>query len=150
MNTDVTTESGATQEYDDPLGDLLPRADADSRWWYWIAAVPASAVVALVGGVFLLFGFLFDLFLTGGLLTFGATFFLVPVVGLVGLVLTVMYPVATYVDARAIAESRAEWTPDPLVWGLVALASVVFSAFSLSVVASLYYLYKRHGAVGTP
>lgn len=150
MDTDVTTEPGATQEYDDPLGDLLPRAEVDSRWWYWIAAVPVSALVALVGGVFLLFGFLFDLFLTGGMLTFGVTFLLVPVVGLAGLVLTVMYPVATYVDARAVAESPAEWTPDPLVWGLVALASVVLSAFSLSVVAALYYLYRRHGAVGTP
>ncbi|SFF76701.1 hypothetical protein SAMN04488063_0203 [Halopelagius inordinatus] len=150
MDTDVTTEPGATREYDDPLGDLLPRADVDSRWWYWIAAVPVSALVALVGGVFLLFGFFFDLFLTGGLLTFGVTFLFVPVVGLAGLVLTVMYPVATYVDARAVAESSAEWTPDPLVWGLVALASVVLSAFSLSVVAALYYLYKRHGAVGTP
>lgn len=150
MDTDVTAEPDAAREYDDPLGGLLPRADVDSRWWYWIAAVPAFALVALVGGVFFAFGFLFDLFLTGGLFTFGAAFLFVPVAGLVGLVLTVMYPVATYVDARAVAESRAEWTPDPLVWGLVALASVVLSAFSLSVVASLYYLYKRHGAVGTP
>ncbi|RDI71776.1 hypothetical protein [Halopelagius longus] len=150
MDAEVRTDAGATREYDDPLGDILPRADVDSRWWYWIAAVPAFGLAALVGGVFFLFGFLFDLFLTGGLLTFGAAFFLVPAAGLVGLVLTVMYPIATYVDARAVAESRAEWTPDPLVWGLVALASVVLSAFSLSVVASLYYLYKRHGAVGTP
>lgn len=150
MDADARTESEATREYDDPLGDALPRTDVDSRWWYWIAAVPAFGLAALVGGVFLLFGFLFDLFLTGGLLTFGAAFLLLPAAGLVGAVLTVMYPIATYVDARAIAESNADWTPDPLVWGLVALASVVLSAFSLSVVASLYYLYKRHGAVGTP
>jgi hypothetical protein len=77
-------------------------------------------------------------------------FTMIKLLGLVGLVLTILFPVATYIDARAIAASDASWTPDPLVWGLAALATVVVSAFTLSAVLAVYYLYKRHVAVGTP
>jgi hypothetical protein len=148
---DASTESQTTRRRSsDPVGDLLPRADVDSRWWYWIAAVPLYFVVsAALAGLFLV-GFLFDLFLTGGLLSLFGAALVVPVVGLVGLALAVLFPVATYVDARAVAEAGGEWTPDPVVWSLAALASVVLTAYAVSVVVALYYLYKRHGAVGTP
>ncbi|RLM84173.1 hypothetical protein D3D02_15040 [Halobellus sp. Atlit-38R] len=138
------------QDFDDPIGDLLPRASVDSRWWYWIAAIPLYVVLGGVLAVLFVGAFLFDLFLTGGIATVFGAFIVLPVLGLLGLVLTILFPVATYVDARAIAESDASWTPDPLVWGLAALATVVLSAFTLSVVLALYYLYKRHVAVGTP
>ena len=137
---------------DDPLGDLLPRPAVDSRWWYWIAAIPLYVVVG--GALGLLFAVValagFGLGLDGGLIGFGLLFVLVVALGLAGLVLTILFPVATYVDARAIATSDASWTPDPLVWGLAALATVVLSAFTLSFVLAIYYLYKRHVAVGTP
>ena len=106
--------------------------------------------LSIVLAVLFVGAFLFDLFLTGGIATVFGAFIVLPVLGLLGLVLTILFPVATYVDARAIAESDASWTPDPLVWGLAALATVVLSAFTLSVVLALYYLYKRHVAVGTP
>ncbi|RLM56876.1 hypothetical protein DVK02_09850 [Halobellus sp. Atlit-31R] len=134
----------------DPVGDLPPRASVDSRWWYWIAAIPLSVVLGVVLAVLFVGAFFFDLFLTGGIATAFGAIVVFPLLGLVGLVLTVLFPVATYVDARAIAESEASWTPDPLVWGLAALATVVLTAFTLSVVLALYYLYKRHVAVGTP
>jgi hypothetical protein len=137
---------------DDPLGDLLPRPGVDSRWWYWIAAIPLYVVVGAALG--LLFAVValagFGLGLDGGLIGFGLLFVLVVALGVAGLVLTILFPVATYVDARAIATSDASWTPDPLVWGLAALATVVLSAFTLSFVLAIYYLYKRHVAVGTP
>ncbi|WP_238993964.1 hypothetical protein [Halobellus captivus] len=138
------------KDFDDPIGDLLPRASVDSRWWYWIAAIPLYVVLVGFLAVLFLGAFIFDLFLTGGIATVFGAFVVVPVLGLLGLALSVMYPIATYVDARAIAESDASWTPDPLVWGLAALATEVLSAFTLSVVLALYYLYKRHVAVGTP
>jgi hypothetical protein len=139
-------------EFDDPVGDLLPRPGVDSRWWYWIAAIPLYvvvgaafvllfAVVALLG-----FGIGFD----AGFVAAGLLFVAVFVLGLAGLVLTILFPIATYVDARAVAASDASWTPDPLVWGLAALATVVLSAFTLSFVMAVYYLYKRHVAIGTP
>jgi hypothetical protein len=137
-------------EFEDPVGDLLPRAGVDSRWWYWIAAIPLYVVLGGVLAVLFVGALLFGLFLTGGLVTIAGAFVVVPVLGLLGLVLSVMYPIATYVDARAVAESDAPWTPDPLVWGLAALATEVLSAFVLSVALALYYLYKRHVAVGTP
>ena len=145
-------DDAGSPEFDDPLGDLLPRPGVDSRWWYWIAAIPLYvvagaafvflfAVVALAG-----FGIGFD----AGFVVAGLLFVAVFVLGLVGLVLTILFPIATYVDARAVAASDAPWTPDPLVWGLAALATVVLSAFTLSFVLAVYYLYKRHVAVGTP
>ena len=137
-------------DFDDPIGDLLPRASVDSRWWYWIAAIPLYVALGGLLAVLFIGAFLFDLFLTGGIVTIFGAFVVVPIVGLLGLVLSVMYPIATYVDARAIAESDASWSPDPLVWGLAALATEVLSAFTLSIVLALYYLYKRHVAVGTP
>ncbi|SEG04661.1 hypothetical protein [Halobellus limi] len=145
-----TSAADSTTEIDDPVGDLLPRAGVDSRWWYWIAAIPLYVVLGGVLAVLFVGAFLFDLFLTGGIVTIFGAFVVIPILGLLGLVLSVMYPIATYVDARAIAESDASWTPDPLVWGLAALATEVLSAFTLSVVLALYYLYKRHVAVGTP
>ena len=137
-------------DFDDPVGDLLPRASVDSRWWYWIAAIPLYVVLGGVLAVLFVGALLFDIFLTGGIVTIFGAFVVIPVLGLLGLVLSVMYPIATYVDARAIAESESSWTPDPLVWGLAALATEVLSAFVLSVVLALFYLYKRHVAVGTP
>ncbi|MFC6874003.1 hypothetical protein [Halobellus marinus] len=144
------TAGASTPAVDDPVGDLLPHASVDSRWWYWIAAIPLYVVLGGVLAVLFVGAFIFDLFLTGGLATVFGAFIVIPLLGLVGLVLTVLFPVATYIDARAIAESDAEWTPDPLVWGLAALATVVLSAFLLSVLQALYYLYRRHVAVGTP
>jgi hypothetical protein len=149
---DVDPSHETNGSFEDPVGDLLPRAGVDSRWWYWIAAIPLYvvvgvaavllfAVVALLG-----FGIGFDAgFVVTGLL-FAAVFML----GDVGIVLSIVFPIAMYIDTRAIAASEASWTPDPLVWGLAALATEVLSAFTLSVVVALYYLYKRHVAVGTP
>ncbi|MFB6091913.1 MAG: hypothetical protein ABEK02_02755 [Haloquadratum sp.] len=149
-STSAATGRGTTREADDLVGDYLPRASVDSRWWYWIAAIPLYVVLGGVLAVLFVGALFFDLFLTGGLLTLAGAFVVVPVVGLAGLVLSILFPIATYVDARAIAESDASWTPDPLLWGLAALATVVVSAFTLSVVLALYYLYRRHVAVGTP
>jgi hypothetical protein len=147
------TATGGGGDFEDPIGDLLPRADVDSRWWYWIAAIPLYVVIGGAAAVLLFFvvvlagfGFGFE----GGFIATGLLFVVLGVLGLVGLVLSILFPIATYIDARAIAASEASWTPDPLVWGLAALATEVLSAFTLSLVVALYYLYKRHIAVGTP
>lgn len=149
-NADAGADAGRG-DYDDPIGDLLPHAAVDSNWWYWIAAPLPLFVLSLVGGVLFFVGFLFDVFLTGGLLTAGAMVVFGGLAALVGLVLSVMFPIAVYVDARALSDDPASpWSPDPVLYGLVALAGVVVTAFTVSVPFSIYYLYRRHEAVGTP
>ena len=149
-DTATVQPSASENDFEDPVGDLLPRAGVDSRWWYWIAAIPLFVVLGGLLAILFVGAFLFDLFLTGGIATIFGAFVVVPVLGLLGLVLSIMYPIATYIDARAIAESDASWTPSPLLWGLIALATVVGSVFTLSLVVALYYLYKRHVEIGTP
>jgi hypothetical protein len=141
------------------VGDLLPRASVDSKWWYWIAAVP---VVALVGtgfgvlfGLLGVVGFLFGVGFDAGALSvvpFVAVALAVVLVALVGGVLTLVFPVAMYVDARAITEAATdyEWRPDPALYGLVALVGAVTTTFVVTVPLALYYLYRRHESVGTP
>lgn len=157
---DPTTADPATADSatatTDPTGggldDVLPRATVDSRWWYWIAAVPVYfAVSAVLGGLFFaaaVLGLWVDVgFALSGLFVFALA---VVVFGLPGLALSVLFPVAVYVDARAVREADVGWDPDPALYGIVALAGVVVTAFTVSVPLALYYLYRRHEAVGTP
>lgn len=153
-NSSVEQQSSGTA-----VDDLLPRASVDSKWWYWIAAVPVVALVGTVFGVlFGLLGFVGFLFGVGfdagalSLVPFVAVALAVVLVALVGGVLTLVFPVAMYVDARAINEAAAdyEWRPDPALYGLVALAGALTTTFVVTVPLALYYLYRRHETVGTP
>lgn len=134
----------------DALDEHLPAATVDSRWWYWIAAVPAFFVVSTLAGVFAfliaVFGMVTDLAGFTFLLFFG----LFAVFALAGLALSVLFPLAIYIDAKAIATADVEWTPDPVLYGLIAVVAVLMTAFTLSVPLALYYLYQRHRHVGVP
>lgn len=134
----------------DALDDHLPEATVDSRWWYWIAAVPVYFVVSLI-----LAALLFGVAVLGMFVDAAAPvlllFALFVVLGVIpGLVLTVMFPLAVYVDAKAVAAADVDWHPDPVLYGLVALAGVLVTAFTVSIPLALYYLYQRHKYVGTP
>lgn len=159
MGSPPSTNSSVEQQSGTTVGDLLPRASVDSKWWYWIAAVPVVALVGTVFGVlFGLLGFVGFLFGVGfdagvfSLVPFVAVALAVVLVALVGGVLTLVFPVAMYVDARAINEAAAdyEWRPDPALYGLVALAGALTTTFVVTVPLALYYLYRRHETVGTP
>jgi hypothetical protein len=130
----------------------------DSNWWYWVAAVPVYYVLATVAGV--AFAVLaFGLALTGAAgvggppgIGVGIGFFGAFAVGLllvgVGLVVSLVFPLAVYADAEAVAAERGDWQPDPALYGLLGLAGVV--AQPLQVPLAVYYLYKRHESVGRP
>ena len=149
---DAPTAASTPTDASGGLDGLLPTATVESRWWYWIAAVPVySAVSLLLGG--LLFGVFFlgfwvDVgFAVSGVFAFALLMVLLAVPGLV---LSVLFPLAVYVDARAVSEADVGWNPDPLLYGVVALAGVLVTAFTVSVPLALYYLYRRHDAVGVP
>lgn len=139
------------------LDGVLPEADVDSNWWYWIAAVPLYFVVTLVGGavaaVVFVFTGLLDAAGLGGVAS-ASTFVLLggvgALVGLVGVVLAFVFPVAVYVDARAVEALDGGWTPDPVLWGLLAVVAVLVTNFVVSVPLAVYYLYRRHEELGTP
>jgi len=129
----------------------------DSKWWYWVAAVPIYVAVGILGGivagVLFLLGFAVDL---GGGMGIATGIVTVGVVvgslayGLVGLVLAILFPLGIYKDAMAIEASTARWDPDPVLYLVVAAASVLLTAFAVSAMVALYYLYRRHEVFGTP
>jgi hypothetical protein len=134
--------------------------DGDSRWWYWIVAYPIYSLLAIPLAVFALI-----LFASVGATTtpaadpqlVGPVFFAVvalvigvgAIYALLGLVLTLMLPVALYVDATEISESAVPWSPDPILYGLVGLLNFL-AAPVVGIIVAAYYLYRRHEHVGTP
>jgi hypothetical protein len=155
----------ATPSADAPA-DAGERTDPapDSNWWYWVAAVPVYYVVGTVVG-FLVGVAMFVLALTGagtmgpgmadpGMMPLGVGFgfagvFLLAVLFAgVGLLLSVVFPLAIYYDATAVADAPGSWDPDPELYGLLGLAGLV--AQPLQVPLAVYYLYKRRDSVGVP
>ncbi|WP_224270544.1 hypothetical protein [Haloprofundus salinisoli] len=153
-----TDSTGSTSESVRRILDTyLPTASVESNWWYWIAAVPALLVVSLGFGVSAFFlallGVGLDIAGFMGLASagFGLLFFLVAsLLALASLVVAVLFPVAIYVDARAVEVADLGWNPDPVLYFLGAVFAVVATNFVLSVPLSVYYLYKRHEAIGRP
>ena len=149
MDSPPSTNTAVESSQSTAIGDLLPHATVDSKWWYWIAAVPVFALVGTLLGVLFAVVGVASFFLG---LPFVAFVIAVGFVGVVGAILTLVFPLAVYVDARAIAEAEAayDWRPDPALYGLVALAGAITTTFVVTVPLALYYLYKRHETVGTP
>lgn len=129
----------------------------DSKWWYCVAAVPIYAVIGLVAGiigvVLFLLGIAVDVGGGEGIAT-GVVVVLimlgVGIYGLVGLGLSILFPIGVYLDAKTIAESDVSWDPDPVLYLLVSAGSVLLTGFTLSFIVALYYLYRRNQAVGVP
>ena len=137
-----------------------PADRVDSNWWYVVALMP---VLSLLG--FLVFSwvaaaavFSFGFGAVGGgmmgpgmvaapLMVLFVPLFLL---GTVGTALTVLFPVAVYLDAKAVAAADVGWDPDPTLYALVAVVGIVATAFLLDLLLSGYYLYRRHQYVGTP
>ncbi len=134
-----------------------PQLRVDSRWWYWVAAVPIYVLIGAIGSVLvaiLLIGTIgLDILGGGGAFTGLASILLLiagGIYGLAGLALLFLFPIGIYLDAKAIGDLPVEWQPDPILYGGLAALSALFSAFTLSLFVALYYLYKRHGAIGEP
>ena len=135
--------------------------DDGSRWWYWIAAYPVYSLLAIPLALLAVV-----LFASVGAATapmgpdpgvvgpvmFGVVALVVgigAIYALLGLVLTLLLPVALYLDATELTESTVTWSPDPILYGLVGLLNFL-AAPVVGIIVALYYLYRRHEHVGTP
>lgn len=175
-------DESVDQQGDQPATRAASTEPVDSQWWYLVAAVPVYYVLASIAG-FLVGMAAFVFALTGsagmmdgmghagpemhtGMMVGGSLFFLA-VLGLVlvGMVLTLVFPVAIYFDAEAVERvgprptegssggkprdgAGGDWQPDPALYGLLGLVGIV--AQPLQVALAVYYLYKRHESQGQP
>ncbi|WP_458207550.1 hypothetical protein [Haladaptatus sp. NG-SE-30] len=138
----------------------------NSRWWYWIAAVPTVFVFWVVTVVWVAFAISMEPGLLAGSgdspLTRAAAVSLVAV-GVPFVVLTAFFPLAVFQDTQAISRAEAGWEPSGnyalvALLGLVVLAGLALSDLSLAVITgfvvsvpfSVYYLWLRHEHLGVP
>lgn len=153
-----SAESASPEEPPNSGAGGEPVSPPDSNWWYWVAAVPlyyvlgsivgfiaaiAMAAFAMTGTMEMGPGMHEGFFVGGSLFFLGFVALVV-----IGLVVTLVFPLAIYFDADEITGRSTEWQPDPTLYGLLGLAGVV--AQPLQVPLAVYYLYKRHEAVGQP
>ncbi|QCC46615.1 hypothetical protein [Halobellus limi] len=153
-----TTDENTSREADAPHETGSQRSGRVSRWYYGVALTVATYAVVLVSApiVFATLGtpdnaaFVYDVAPSvGALLPF------VLVLSLVGGVLLIpVFSLSLYLDARAVDESDADWSPDRRVWTGVAVAHLcnilLPFVWMVSVPAGGYYLWQRHRRIGRP
>ncbi|WP_227375172.1 hypothetical protein [Haladaptatus halobius] len=138
----------------------------NSRWWYWIAAVPTVFAFWLVTVAWVAFAIWLEpnlLYGPSNPLVHSALVSLAAM-GIPFAVLIAIFPLAVFQDTVAINRAEAGWEPSSrnyalvALLGLVALAGLAFADLSLAVIVgfvlsvpfSLYYLRERHEHVGVP
>lgn len=171
------------ESVDQPATQAESAESVDSNWWYLVATVPLYYVFASIAGFLVgMAAFVFALTgssgalmdgaggmgpgMHGGFMVGGSLLFLgFVLLFLVGMVLTLVFPVAIYFDAEAVERvgsrqtegasggtprdrASGDWQPDPALYGLLGLAGIV--AQPLQVPLAVYYLYKRHQSLGRP
>jgi heme/copper-type cytochrome/quinol oxidase subunit 2 len=142
----------------------------DSRWWYWVAAVPVAFAFWLASAAWVAVGTALDPGLAAGVGFESALGLALVAMGVPLLVLLVVFPAAVHFDARAVAEQSA-WRPNRSLAALALvaplLAAAAVAAVVLDAVAAVpgsvaavtlgylaatpvagYYLYRRRARVG--
>ncbi|MFB6137597.1 MAG: hypothetical protein ABEJ42_04570 [Halobacteriaceae archaeon] len=140
--------------------------DVDSRWWYWIAASPVAIGLAFLVSVAVFVTVLAGVLARGGQPpgvdplpgpshgvwvepTLGPlALAALAAVGTAVLVVVLVCPLAMYRDATVIAREHGEWQPDPVFWAVVGGVGVFVTALQFG--GAVYYLWRRHRAVGVP
>ncbi|GAA0222113.1 hypothetical protein ACFFQF_08010 [Haladaptatus pallidirubidus] len=139
-----------------------------SRWWYWIAAVPIVFGFWLVTVAWVTFAISME-----PELLFGpdnplehAMLVSMAAMGIPFAVLIAIFPLAVFQDTVAINRAETGWEPSSQSFalaGLLGLVSAVLvgiftidislalvAGFALSVPFALYYLRERHRKLGVP
>lgn len=130
--------------------DDLPTAVRDSRWWYWITAVPVVYALLLAIAVVFVFPLIFGE--SSRVFGFGEFIIVRLAVGgaLITFLITLILPYALYRDAGLLNEYNIaqEWNPDQDEYAIIGAAGIFVTGVSFGV--SVYYLYQRHVHVGIP
>ncbi|MFB6119980.1 MAG: hypothetical protein ABEJ68_02555 [Halobacteriaceae archaeon] len=132
-------------------------APVSSRWWYVVAVTTVYDVLVFAALLLLLPLVLLaalgaapgDLPVALGL-SMAAVLAIVVPLALLGMLLALLFPVAIYADAEAVAAANLDWDPDPFLYGLLGVAGLFSGGAPVQPVLGLYYLYRRHQHVGTP
>lgn len=114
----------------------------DTRWWYWIAAVPVVYVLSIVVGFPFALVAMFGLDSAFAVFVFVALFMVLP-----GIITSIVLPYALYRDIESLPSDNG-WHPDRDLYVLLGLVGIFVAG--VSPVVSLYYLYKRHEHLGVP
>lgn len=130
--------------------DDLPLRVRDSRWWYWIAAVPLVYVLVFAA----LAVFVLPLIFGESDVVFGlgesSVALLAVALALPSFLITLVLPYALYQDIGLLNEhdTATAWSPDRDEYAILGAAGIFVTG--VSVVVSVYYLYRRHVHVGIP
>ncbi|GKZ14825.1 hypothetical protein BG842_26375 [Haladaptatus sp. W1] len=140
-----------------------------SRWWYWIAAVPVVFVFWVVTVAWVAFAISLEPNILPS--TYDSPIVHAALVSLVAVgipfaVLIAVFPFAVFQDTQAIHRAEQGWEPPSgnyaltgllglaaavVVWLLTSdISSAVIAGFVLSVPFALYYLRERHDNLGVP
>lgn len=153
-------------------GETRGVVHSDSRWWYWVAALPAVVALWTLSALWVVLGVSLDLG-GGGLAGGTRSLVLLPAValGAPAVVTFLLLPIALWRDGEAVRRAGAGWPDLPLVWAAVAgivdlvlLAGIVLLAqvdaslgsgvIAIAVIAgtalAVGYLNRRTRHVWTP
>lgn len=117
------------------------------RWWYGVVVPP---VIELTGAGVFWFG------RTTGVLRQGSDplTLLVPIaLIMVAIGLVPLFAVSLYLDTKTVSDASGETIPDPRVWGLLGIGSLIgLALFRLSFMPliALAYVFRRRHAKGPP
>lgn len=116
---------------------------ADSRWWYWVAALPAIVVLWTASAIWIVLGVSLE-FGGGGIGVGGQSLVLLPAIalGAPAVVVFLLLPVALWRDGEALQRAGAGWPDLPVVWG--AIAGVI----DLVLLAGLTVLFQVDPGLG--
>lgn len=111
-------------------GDTRGVVHTDSRWWYWVAALPAIVALWLASALWVLLGVSLGFGGlgggagggggSGGLGGQGLLFLPAVALGAPALVVFFLLPLALWRDGDAVRRSGAGWPDLPVVWAAVA------------------------------
>lgn len=123
----------------------------ESRWWYWIAAIPVASVIGYVLMVLVILTAAPAVTTSSAELGagFGVAFIALVAFGVFALAFGLMFPLAIYYDSRAVRDAGyEEWQPDPTFYAILGVIGLAVAIVQL--VVAVYYLTKRSQIVGQP